>query len=75
MDAASRADRLPKLFDAAFAPHGGDGKKNMGIGLSVCRTIIKAHGGTIAAENLPEGGACLRFYLPLKEENQLEIEG
>ena len=70
-----RADRLPKLFDAAFAPHGGDGKKNMGIGLSVCRTIIKAHGGTIAAENLPEGGACLRFYLPLKEENQLEIEG
>lgn len=58
----ARRDMIP------LAPHNGDMKKNMGIGLSVCRTIVKAHGGTISVENLPEGGACFRFTLPLKEE-------
>ena len=68
---------LPTLFDAmpAGARGGSDGKKNMGIGLSVCRTIIKAHGGAMTAANSEGGGACFRFYLPLKEEKQLEIEG
>lgn len=70
-------EKLPTLFDAdAGTPRGGaDGKKNMGIGLSVCRTIVKAHGGSMTAENPPDGGACFRFYLPLKEEKQLETEG
>ena len=38
----------------------------MGIGLSVCLTIIKAHGGTMTAGNLPEGGAEFTFTLPLE---------
>lgn len=65
-------EKLPTLFDGIpVTPRGGtDGKKNMGIGLSVCRTIIKAHGGTMTAENAPEGGAVFRFTLPMKEENQ-----
>jgi len=50
-------------------------KKNMGIGLSVCQTIVKAHGGRITAENRPEGGAQFRFYLPLKEEKEDEDQG
>lgn len=44
-----------------------DMKRNMGIGLSVCRTIVRAHGGEIEADNPPEGGARFRFTLPLKE--------
>lgn len=47
----------------------GDNKKNMGIGLSVCRTIINAHGGRIHAVNAREGGAVFTFCLPLEEEN------
>lgn len=39
-------------------------KRSMGIGLSVCATIIKAHGGEISAENLPAGGARFRFFIP-----------
>ena len=39
------------------------GKRNAGIGLSVCATIIKAHGGTITAENAKSGGAVFRFTL------------
>ena len=38
-------------------------KKNAGIGLSVCDTIIKAHGGRITAENLKNKGALFRFAL------------
>lgn len=36
----------------------------LGIGFSVCRSIIKAHGGSIRAENRPEGGATVIFTLP-----------
>lgn len=38
-------------------------KRNAGIGLSVCATIIKAHGGNIEAENNETGGAVFRFAL------------
>lgn len=42
----------------------GDGRaRNAGIGLSVCATIIHAHGGEITAENPHEGGAVFRFTL------------
>lgn len=42
-------------------------KRNAGIGLSVCATIIKAHGGTISAENRYSGGARFRFTLEADE--------
>ena len=61
--------RLPNIFDAVTVHDGvSDGARGMGIGLSVCKAIILAHGGKIEAENQPEGGACFRFRLPMKEE-------
>lgn len=42
-------------------------KKNAGIGLSVCATIIKAHGGSIEAQNIKTGGAIFRFSLDTEE--------
>ena len=56
-------DRLDSLFDGRM--DGADGHKNMGIGLSVCATIIRAHGGTITGGNRPQGGAVFRFALDL----------
>ncbi len=44
-----------------------DGKRNMGIGLTVCQSIICAHGGGIKAYNRKEGGAAFEFSLPIKE--------
>lgn len=64
------ADRLPHLFTGYPGTHTlpADGqKRNTGIGLSVCATIIRAHGGTITAENLPQGGALFRFTLNTEE--------
>ena len=40
----------------------------MGMGLSVCSSIVKAHGGGMSAKNRKNGGALLRFTLPLEED-------
>lgn len=42
-------------------------KRNMGIGLSVCASIIKAHEGTISVENLQPKGCCFQFTLKMEE--------
>ncbi len=47
-------------------------KRFVGIGLSVCATIIKAHGGTITAENRKGGGALFRFTLKTEEAENVE---
>lgn len=49
---------------------GSDKKRNLGIGLLVCRDIVKVHGGELIARNRPEGGAQVTFSLPLKEEER-----
>ena len=61
---------FPHLFDgfAGGRDNEGDSKRNMGIGLSVCRSIVRAHGGTMRAGNAAGGGAEFRFTLPLKED-------
>ena len=60
---------LAHIFDGkTLAPaeeRKGDSRRTMGIGLSVCRTIIKAHGGMMMAENRDEGGAAVSFTLPI----------
>lgn len=45
-------------------------RRHMGIGLNVCRSIIRAHGGEITAGNGREGGAEIRFWLPREEEEE-----
>ncbi len=40
------------------------GEPSTGLGLSICKDIMLAHGGTIHAENLTLGGAEFRFTLP-----------
>lgn len=42
-------------------------RSSMGIGLSVCSAIIKAHGGTIHAKNRTQGGAEFSFSLNTEE--------
>lgn len=60
---------LPHLFDGSLkTAHSADASRGMGIGLSVCVTIVKAHGGAVWAENNKTGGAMFSFTLPLTEE-------
>ncbi|WP_313187432.1 sensor histidine kinase [Lacrimispora sp.] len=58
---------LPMLFNFTITQENPykDSRRNLGIGLSICKTIIRAHGGDIHAYNRPEGGAQFVFTLPL----------
>lgn len=49
-----------------------DNRRNMGIGLSVCKSIIHAHGGDLSAGKSRHGGAAFRFWLPCGEEENGE---
>jgi len=53
-------DRPDKIFDHFFSTK----QKGMGMGLTIVRSIIEAHGGTIVAENAPDRGACMTVRLP-----------
>jgi signal transduction histidine kinase len=55
----------PDKLKEIFAPFFSTKKERMGMGLSIARTIIEAHGGHIWAENVPTGGAVFHLSLPL----------
>lgn len=69
---------IDHLFDGSLpfgGEHSGDSSRQMGIGLSVCKTIVKAHGGKISASNLQDGGAEFSFTLPIGGEEEYEYQG
>ena len=74
---ADNGDGIPPqllgvLFDGYLplgAVEASDRSRHMGIGLSVCRAIVRAHGGEIYARNRVGGGAEFRFWLPAEEEH------
>lgn len=58
----------PGIRDRLFDPFVTTKATGMGLGLSICRTIIEAHGGRIWAQENPGGGTVFAFTLPLAEE-------
>ena len=57
--------QIPSIFTGNYISNSTDRRKGIGIGLSICKTIITAHGGTITASN-HSNGAEFTFILPLK---------
>jgi two-component system sensor kinase FixL len=53
-----------EVKDSLFSPFMTTKKEGMGVGLSISRGIIEAHGGEIWGESNPSGGATFRFTLP-----------
>ena len=69
-------ERLRSLFTGTLPSESeaDSGKHGMGIGLSVCAAIIKAHGGEIKAESKPGEGTTIRFWLETEEIETEETE-
>jgi two-component system sensor histidine kinase KdpD len=55
-----------KIFEKFYRARPG-GSRGAGLGLAICRGIVRAHGGRIWAQNLPGGGVAFLFTLPLGE--------
>jgi len=53
----------PELMSQLFQPFVTNKRHGMGVGLSICRTIVEAHGGQITVEPNPAGGTIFRFTL------------
>lgn len=57
---------IPHIFDMFYtASKKSDSERGLGLGLSLCKSIINAHSGEIGAKNNKEGGATFYFYIPL----------
>ena len=63
------ADKFPRLFETFFTTR----EDGVGLGLSIAKSIVRAHHGSISAENDPNGGAILRFVLPLWDGAEIAL--
>ena len=62
-------DHLARLFDSFFSTK----RTGIGLGLSIVRTLVEAHGGRVWAANAPEGGAIFQVEFPLARQSSLEM--
>jgi two-component system, OmpR family, sensor histidine kinase KdpD len=55
-----------RLFEKFYRGANTAGQPGVGLGLSICEAIARAHGGTVTAANRPGGGAVFTIWLPLE---------
>jgi signal transduction histidine kinase len=56
---------VPRIRERLFEPFVSGKETGLGLGLSICKRLVEAHGGTIHGENASEGGAVFTFTLPV----------
>jgi two-component system sensor kinase FixL len=62
----------PEIASNLFNPFVTTKPQGMGVGLSICRTIIESHGGRIRVEDNPGGGTTFHFTLQSADDEEAE---
>jgi two-component system sensor histidine kinase KdpD len=65
-------DEIERLFDKFHRTEGSPA--GMGLGLAICRAIVRLHGGRLWVDRVSGGGLAFRFSLPLEPEPSLPVE-
>ena len=69
---------LPKIFDPYFSTKRRGDRKGMGLGLTICHSVVHKHGGAIAAESAVGIGTTLQIHLPaapnLRGDEQASVD-
>jgi two-component system sensor kinase FixL len=63
----------PEIRLRLFQPFVSTKRQGLGIGLSLCRTIVNSHGGEITTEANPNGGTIFRFTLRGVSPEELDV--
>lgn len=58
------------MFEPYFSTKPRGSQRGTGLGLALCEAIVRAHGGSITAETLPEGGSAFQIELPVAGEGR-----
>ncbi len=64
------SEELTRVFDKFYRVHHPDDVTGTGMGLSICKGIVEAHGGQIEAQNREGGGTIIRIRLPMLETQE-----
>jgi two-component system sensor kinase FixL len=62
------------VAEQLFQPFVTTKEKGMGLGLSICRSIVEAHGGRLWATPNPERGVTFQFSIPMAEDDEPEAQ-
>ena len=65
----------PEVAQRLFTPFFTTRSEGMGLGLSLCRTVVEQHGGALDFEPRPGGGTVFRFTLPAETATRADRAG
>jgi two-component system sensor histidine kinase MprB len=61
---------LPHVFDRFYRGVNSRGRQGSGLGLAIVRQVAEQHGGSVTADNAPDGGAVFEIHLPAEVDTQ-----